>query len=74
MSQRVGVRDPDRFAGGEGDNCFQRIAVEGPQRIARNIAEVRRDRDVLHRTKRMVGRRRLDIEDIDPGAGDAAFL
>src|ERR1700722_13365061 len=72
VSQCFGVRDTNRCAVRISDQCFQRIGVEGRQRLARYIAQMRTDGNVIHGTEWMVGRRRFEIEDIDTRAREAA--
>src|SRR6185437_13019341 len=35
-----------------------------------HIAEMRRDHDIVHLSKRVIERQRFDVENVEPGAGD----
>ena len=71
VGQGLEIRYPDRCTISESDYCLQRIGIKSPQRFVSDIAKVRGDGDVIHGAEGMIGGRRLDIEDVDPGAGDA---
>ena len=71
VGQGLEIRYPDSCTISESDYCLQRIGIEGPQRFVSDIAKVRGDGDVIHGAEGMIVGRRLDIEDVDPGAGDA---
>jgi hypothetical protein len=46
------------------------IAVEHPVHLLGDVADVRRGDDVVERPKRMPGRQRLGVEDVESGSGD----
>jgi hypothetical protein len=71
--QGVAVDDVVRHAtGGERSCGGERAAREPRQAFVGKAQPVRRDDDVIERQQRIVGRRGLDLEDVEPGAGDAA--
>jgi len=56
MGQGIGIR----YLGGRtidvGDHCPQRIGVKRPQRLGRDVAQVRGEGDVIHGAEGMIGR------------------
>jgi hypothetical protein len=48
------------------------LAVEHPVDLLGDVADVRRGDDVVERSKRVRGRQRLGVEDVETGAGDAS--
>jgi PAP2 superfamily len=47
------------------------LAVEDPIDLLGDIADVRRGDDVVQRSQRVPGRQRLDLEDVEAGAGNS---
>ena len=71
--ERGGICDSDRRAVYECQDCFQRCRRKTRSRPRGLRTEMRRDGDVVHRAKRMVGWGRLLIENVEAGARDSTF-
>jgi len=68
------ICDSNRLALGKRDQLVERVGVKSAQGLVRYVAKMWAYGDVVHRAEWMVRGRRLDIEDIDARAGDAARL
>src|SRR5215469_8474937 len=68
------IRDANRRTIDECDDRVERVAIKSSQRFVRDVAEMRANEYVVHRAERMVGSRRLDIENVDSGTRDSGIL
>jgi hypothetical protein len=70
-AQRGGSAErPHRLAIKKAADVLNRVGEIAAVILLGNVAEVRRDHDIIHLAEWMIERQRLDIEDIETGAGD----
>src|SRR6185437_14921879 len=62
----------DGLAGQPGDDILDRVGVEDPVSVERDVADVRGEHRARRGAKRVVGRQRLHVEHVEAGAGDPA--
>src|SRR5437763_16016429 len=59
-----------RLPGDESPEVVEKHLVAAPGNVLAIAGDVRGDYDVLHRPERVVRRKRLDLEHVEPGSGD----
>ena len=65
---------PHRLAGQQRSDVLDGLAVEDRVGVAGDVAQVRGEDRARRRPQRVVVRQRLLVEDVEPGAGDAAAV
>src|SRR6202035_2083633 len=73
--KRTSSRQPShRLALEPGADALDHLAVVGAKAFLGDVAEMRRQHDVVELAERMIDRQRLDREHVDRGAGDLLLL
>ena len=60
-----------RLAVEEGADVVHHAGEKGAVVLLGDVAEMRREHDIVELAQRMIDRQRLDVEDVEAGAGDA---